>query len=224
MSRSRVRRADEAEQKSSTRNTNEHRRRDVCHELGIQRMLATQCVQYAITHDGGSERRHERLEAHPADRLHFEREHCATSTIELKASPAQVWNALTDWRQFPQWRKDLKSIEEFTAPDGGKGWVETSDWGRMPLVVERADGSLLVDGSLPVDELREIIGQRLPHLDDHDYHTAAGMAIAHFGRIPNTGEYFDWSGWRIEVIDLDGPRIDKLLLTRIESTGVDDDT
>ena len=91
------------------------------------------------------------------------------------------------------------------------------------LVVERADGSLLVDGSLPVDELRELIGQRLPHLDDHDYHTAAGMAIAHFGRIPNTGEFFDWSGWRIEVVDLDGPRIDKLLLTRIESTVADDD-
>ena len=91
------------------------------------------------------------------------------------------------------------------------------------LVVERADGTLLVDGSLPVDELRELIGQRLPHLDDHDYHTAAGMAIAHFGRIPNTAEYFEWSGWRIEVVDLDGPRIDKLLLTRIESTVVDDD-
>jgi putative hemolysin len=91
------------------------------------------------------------------------------------------------------------------------------------LVIERADGSLLVDGSLPVDELREIIGQRLPHLDDHDYHTAAGMAIAHFGRIPNTGESFDWSGWKIEVVDLDGPRIDKLLLTRIENTEVDDD-
>lgn len=91
------------------------------------------------------------------------------------------------------------------------------------LVIERADGSLLVDGSLPVDELREIIGQRLPHLDDHDYHTAAGMAIAHFGRIPNTGEFFEWSGWRIEVVDLDGPRIDKLLLARIESTAVDND-
>ncbi len=91
------------------------------------------------------------------------------------------------------------------------------------LVIEREDGSLLVDGSLPVDELRELIGQRLPHLDDHDYHTAAGMAIAHFGRIPNTGEYFDWSGWRIEVVDLDGPRIDKLLLTRIESAVADND-
>ncbi|MFZ5635200.1 MAG: hemolysin family protein [Pseudomonadota bacterium] len=91
------------------------------------------------------------------------------------------------------------------------------------LVVERADGSYLVDGSLPVDELREIIGQRLPHLDDHDYHTAAGMAIAHFGRIPHTGEFFEWGEWRIEVVDLDGPRIDKLLLTRSGSQDAADD-
>lgn len=83
------------------------------------------------------------------------------------------------------------------------------------LVVLREDGSLLVDGSLPVDELRDLLGGgRLPDEDEHDYHTAAGMMIARFGRIPNTGEYFDWAGWRIEVIDLDGPRIDKLLLQR----------
>lgn len=91
------------------------------------------------------------------------------------------------------------------------------------LVLERADGSLLVDGSLPVDELREIIGQRLPNLEDHDYHTAAGMVIAHYGRIPNTGEVFEWAGWRIEVVDLDGPRIDKLLMSRVERTDADDD-
>lgn len=91
------------------------------------------------------------------------------------------------------------------------------------LVLERADGSLLVDGSLPVDELREIIGQRLPNLEDHDYHTAAGMVIAYYGRIPNTGEVFDWAGWRIEVVDLDGPRIDKLLMSRVERTDADDD-
>jgi putative hemolysin len=98
---------------------------------------------------------------------------------------------------------------------------ETPDSGA--LVVERADGSLLVDGSLPVDELREILGQRLPQQDEHDYHTAAGMVIAHFGRIPHTGEAFDWAAWRIEVVDLDGPRIDKLLLTRIAGTDEGDD-
>ena len=98
---------------------------------------------------------------------------------------------------------------------------ETPDSGA--LVVERADGSLLVDGSLPVDELREIVGQKLPQQDEHDYHTAAGMVIAHFGRIPHTGESFEWAGWRIEVVDLDGPRIDKLLLTRIAGTDEGDD-
>ena len=84
------------------------------------------------------------------------------------------------------------------------------------LVIMRDDGSLLVDGSLPVDELRDLIGGgKLPDEDEHDYHTAAGMIIARFGRIPNPGEHFDWAGWRIEVIDLDGPRIDKLLLQRL---------
>lgn len=95
-----------------------------------------------------------------------------------------------------------------------------------PLVVQRDDGSLLVDGGLPVDELRELIGGgRLPDEDEHDYHTAAGMIIARFGRIPNAGEHFDWAGWRIEVIDLDGPRIDKLLLQRLppESADASDD-
>ena len=83
------------------------------------------------------------------------------------------------------------------------------------LVLTRDDGSLLVDGSLPVDELRELIGHALPHTEEHDYHTAAGMVIAHFGRIPNTAEAFEWAGWRIEVVDLDGPRIDKLLVQRV---------
>jgi putative hemolysin len=83
------------------------------------------------------------------------------------------------------------------------------------LVVERDDGSLLVDGSLPIDDLRDILGGRmLPGEDDYDYHTAAGMVIARFGRIPHAAESFEWDGWRIEVVDLDGPRIDKLLLQR----------
>jgi Hemolysins and related proteins containing CBS domains len=46
--------------------------------------------------------------------------------------------------------------------------------------------------------------------EDHDYNTLAGMVIAQYGRIPNAGEHFDWQGWRFEVVDLDGARIDKL--------------
>jgi putative hemolysin len=83
------------------------------------------------------------------------------------------------------------------------------------LVVEREDGSLLVDGGLHIDELRELTGERLADTEEHDYHTAAGLVIAHFGRIPHVGEYFALGLWRVEVVDLDGPRIDKLLLQRI---------
>lgn len=92
--------------------------------------------------------------------------------------------------------------------------VENAD--EDALVVTREDGSLLVGGTLPTEDLRELMdGAALPDAEDGDYHTLAGMCIAHFGRIPHVGEHFDWAGWRIEVVDLDGARIDKLLLARI---------
>jgi putative hemolysin len=85
-----------------------------------------------------------------------------------------------------------------------------------PLLVQRGDGSWLVDGRLPNDECRELLGvSQLPGESDHDFHTVAGMVIAWFGRIPNTGERFVWQGWAFEVLDLDGVRIDKLLVQRL---------
>jgi putative hemolysin len=85
----------------------------------------------------------------------------------------------------------------------------------QPLVIERQDGSWLVDGRLSSEELREMLSlHSLPGENDYDFTTAAGMVIARYGRIPRAGEYFDWQGWRIEVVDLDGARIDKLLISR----------
>jgi putative hemolysin len=84
------------------------------------------------------------------------------------------------------------------------------------MVVTRSDGSFLVDGRLSTEELREVLAlNSLPGEEEHDYHTAAGMVVARFGRIPHAGEHFDWSGWRMEVVDLDGARIDKLLIARV---------
>lgn len=84
------------------------------------------------------------------------------------------------------------------------------------LVVTRQDGSMLVDGRLSTEDLREVLDLHLlPGEDDHDYHTVAGMVIARFGRIPHAGELFEWRGWRFEVVDLDGARIDKLLISRL---------
>lgn len=92
---------------------------------------------------------------------------------------------------------------------------ESADDADLPIV-QRADGSWLVDGALPTEDLRELLSLvQFPNNADHDYNTVAGMVIARFGRIPHVGESFDWQGWRFEVIDLDGARVDKLLIARV---------
>ncbi len=81
--------------------------------------------------------------------------------------------------------------------------------------MQREDGSWLIDGSVSTDDLRELLSlAQLPNEEDHDFRTAAGMVMAHFGRIPQPGEHFHGGGYRFEVVDLDGPRIDKLLVER----------
>ena len=83
-------------------------------------------------------------------------------------------------------------------------------------IVQREDGSWLVDGGVATDDLRELLGiGELPDEAEHDYNTLAGMVIARFGRIPHVGEHFEWKRFRFEVVDLDGARVDKLLIERI---------
>ena len=81
-------------------------------------------------------------------------------------------------------------------------------------IVQRADGSWLIDGSLSTEDLRELLHvDKLAGEDEHDFHTVAGMVMSVLGRIPHTGEACISGGYRFEVIDLDGARIDKLLVT-----------
>ncbi|CAN5832567.1 hemolysin family protein [soil metagenome] len=80
-----------------------------------------------------------------------------------------------------------------------------------PSVVEREDGSLLVAGQMAVDALAERLGIDLP--EDRDYATVAGLALAVFRHLPGEGESFVQQGWKFEVVDLDGRRIDKLLVS-----------
>ncbi|MFN5781448.1 MAG: hemolysin family protein [Novosphingobium sp.] len=88
-----------------------------------------------------------------------------------------------------------------------------ADDGDAPMVVERDDGSLLVAGGLPADALAERLGLELP--DDRDFATAAGYALSVLKRLPHEGEHFDDQGWRFEVVDMDGRKIDKLLVSEI---------
>jgi putative hemolysin len=81
-------------------------------------------------------------------------------------------------------------------------------------IVKRSDGSLLIDALLPADELKEKLElAELPGEAEHDFNTVAGLMLARFERIPREGDSFDWQGFRFEVIDMDGRRIDKVLVT-----------
>lgn len=79
---------------------------------------------------------------------------------------------------------------------------------------ERADGSWLLSGSMPVDEMAETIGLALP--EQRAYETVAGFVLAHLQHLPKVGEQVDARGWTFEVVDLDGRRIDKILASRIK--------
>lgn len=78
--------------------------------------------------------------------------------------------------------------------------------------VQREDGSWLLDGLIPLPELKDRLG--LKHVPDEDkgrYNTLSGMMMWLLGRLPNTGDIATWEHWRLEVVDLDGKRIDKIL-------------
>ncbi len=83
-----------------------------------------------------------------------------------------------------------------------------------PAIVTRADGSFLVAGWMQVDEFSHELGIHVPR--DADYQTVAGFVLAEMNRLPNVGESFEKGHWRFEVVDLDGRRIDKLLVSRVD--------
>ncbi|KAB2861808.1 MAG: HlyC/CorC family transporter, partial [Bauldia sp.] len=81
-----------------------------------------------------------------------------------------------------------------------------------PAAVERDDGSWLLAGYLPIDEMADTLGIPMP--EKRDYETLAGFVLSHMHHLPQVGEHVDVMGWRFEVMDLDGRRIDKVLASR----------
>ena len=101
---------------------------------------------------------------------------------------------------------------EFTAPGDTDTWA-----------VQRADGSWLFDGLIPMPELKDRLSLRsLPEEDRGLYNTLAGMVMLLLGRLPRTADSVDWEGWRFEVVDLDGKRVDKVLASRLAEEAVED--
>jgi putative hemolysin len=88
---------------------------------------------------------------------------------------------------------------------------EEDTWG-----VQREDGSWLLDGLIPIPELKDRLELKAtPEEDKGRYHTLSGMMMWLLGRLPNTGDIAEWEGWQYEVVDLDGKRIDKVLAKRL---------
>lgn len=85
----------------------------------------------------------------------------------------------------------------------------------VPPIVRREDGSWLVDGLLATRRLKAHLGLReLPREDEGDYQTMGGLIMDRLGRVPVAGDYFGWDGFSFEVVDMDGHRVDKVLVTK----------
>ncbi len=90
-------------------------------------------------------------------------------------------------------------------------FASDQDQGEIPEVIEREDGSLLVSGALAADVLADRLG--LDYGEDREFATVAGYALAVLKKLPSEGEHFHNQGWRFEIVDMDGRKIDKLLVS-----------
>jgi putative hemolysin len=151
---------------------------------------------------------------------------------------------LTDYIREPMFVPEnmqaLKVFEQFRATGthqalvideygGVQGMVTLYDVleaivGEIPLdsedqeqeVVQRADGSYLLDGMLPIDEIKELLDfDELPDEGRAGYQTLSGFVMNQLGSIPRVGQTFIWDTYRFEVVDMDGRRVDKVLVTRL---------
>ncbi|MDP2136803.1 MAG: hemolysin family protein [Candidatus Didemnitutus sp.] len=85
----------------------------------------------------------------------------------------------------------------------------------QPEAKVRADGSWLIDATLAIGEVKQLLKTKtLPGEGQAEFQTLGGFIVTQFGRIPAAGDYFDWNGWRFEVVDMDRHRVDKVLLAR----------
>jgi putative hemolysin len=134
---------------------------------------------------------------------------------QFRASSAQLVFVVDEYGEVQgviTVRDVLEAITgEFTTPSADDAWA-----------VQREDGSWLFDGLIPVPELKDRLDLReLPEEDRGRYNTLAGMIMLLLGRLPDITDAVEWEGWRFEVVDLDGKRVDKVLATMTATLGAE---
>jgi magnesium and cobalt exporter, CNNM family len=96
------------------------------------------------------------------------------------------------------------------------GDVASVDLPEEKQIIQRADGSWLIDGKIAIDDLKELLKvTKLPHEESGSYQTLGGLVMLEMGRVPVSGDVFDADGYRFEVVDMDGKRVDKVLVSSI---------
>ena len=128
----------------------------------------------------------------------------------LKASPVHIGLVVDEYGHFMGVVTSADILESIV------GEFRTEEGQTEAAIVRRDDGSLLISGDMAVDEFAEFTGIPLPK--DRSYHTVAGFILERFGKLPAVGDSFDIYGWRFEVVDLDGRRVDKVLAMKLPPT------
>jgi putative hemolysin len=127
----------------------------------------------------------------------------------FKASSTQLVFVVDEYGEVQGMITVLDVLEaitgEFTTPTAEDAWA-----------LKREDGSWLFDGLIPVPELKDRLElKELPEEDRGRYNTLAGMVMLLLGRLPGTTDSVEWEGWRFEVVDMDGKRVDKVLASAL---------
>ena len=151
-----------------------------------------------------------------------------TTLKNLLLPPLFVTEKMTAIQLLEQFKKSGKHIavvnDEFGAVQGLVTLIDVMEAivGDLPERGDRAqpeakrrdDGSWLIDATLPTGKLKTLLAldAPLPHEGEAEFQTLGGFVVTHFGRIPAAGDWFEWEGWRFEVVDMDRRRVDKVLV------------
>jgi putative hemolysin len=109
--------------------------------------------------------------------------------------------------------------DALSLPGGGAVSAARSHAGDEPDAVRRADGSWLMDGTKPLVEVEELLedATAFSRDDEENYQTLGGFVMGRLDRIPRAGDFLESAAWRYEVMDMDGHRVDKVLITRLQA-------
>ncbi len=161
---------------------------------------------------------------------------------ELAQSPFDLNARLAPPLYFPDSMPAFKAIERFKASrrhmaiiidehggiegvltvndilDALVGDIPSMDEQEERPVVQREDGSYLLDGSLPVHDIKKTLDlKHLPHEEDGAYQTLGGFVMTRLGRLPGVGDCMEYAGWKFEVVDMDRRRVDKVMVSKLPS-------